>query len=139
MPWAWLCWLQGRGILSPALGPGYFVLRASYKMHTSGKNRRVPLLAQQLSHPPPCSQLTKGLSEAWGGQRPREAASSGSGEEQGPRLTFSLLLGNHWRWLGKGLAYLTIGSRVGSCWRAEEKVKRWQQGAERHRQGGRPE
>lgn len=75
------CWLQGCGILSPALGPGYFVLRASYKMHTSGTNRRVPLLAQQLSHPPLCSQLTKGLSEAWGGQRPREAASSGSGEE----------------------------------------------------------
>jgi len=34
---------------------------------------------------------------------------------------FSLLLGDHWRWLRKGLAYLTIGSRVGGCWRAKEK------------------
>lgn len=43
------------------------------------------------------------------------------------RLTFSLLLGNHWRWLRKGLAYLTIGSRVGGGWRAKE--KRQEQGA----------
>lgn len=47
-----------------------------------------------------------------GGEGPRSPAQ---------KLTFSLLLGNHWRWLRKGLAYLTIGSRVGGCWRAKEK------------------
>lgn len=39
----------------------------------------------------------------------------------GPRLTFSLLLGDHRRRLREGLAYLAIGSGVGGCWSAEEK------------------
>ncbi|VCX38356.1 unnamed protein product [Gulo gulo] len=47
--------------------------------------------------------------------------SRGGEEAPAQRLTFSLLLGDHWRWLRKGLAYLTIGSRVGGCWRAKEK------------------
>lgn len=59
-------------------------------------------------------------------QRPGRAASLGrevGKRRRSPtgRLTFSLLLGDHWRWLRKGLAYLTIGSRVGGCWRAKEK------------------
>lgn len=63
-------------------------------------------------------------------QRPRRTASLGrEGGGEGPgsparRLTFSLLLGDHWRWLRKGLAYLTIGSRVGGCWRAKKRQER---------------
>lgn len=58
---------------------------------------------------------------------PKTAASlGGEGGGEGPgspacRLTFSLLLGDHWRRLREGLAYLTIGSRVGGCWKAKEK------------------
>lgn len=57
---------------------------------------------------------------------PGAASFRGEGDGEGPgspdcRLTFSLLLGDHWRRLREGLAYLTIGSRVGGCWKAKEK------------------
>lgn len=65
-----------------------------------------------------CQQNTtaKGLGEQplWGEKGEGRRSPTG-------RLTFSLLLGDHWRWLRKGLAYLTIGSRVGGCWRTQGK------------------
>lgn len=66
-------------------------------------------LSFQQSTQPKAQESLFGKRKGWGGAW--EAAC---------RLTFSLLLGDHWRWLRKGLAYLTIGSRVGGCWRAKE-------------------